>query len=292
MIEPLGVAHRPRWQGGLLALILLCLPALACNLSFTVPDEITPTPRPSLVFIAPENGSQLAEGAPIQLSARAEDAVGVGVVRIDFAVDGVALGSQEVTMPQRILTALQVWQASGLRDHLLTASAFRPNNELLGTVNITVRVVTPPTPGAALPATPAATETTALPVPSPVRVVPTVPTVATAAPTTAIPTASRPPATVAQPTAAIGNQPQAKIITPFLNVRSGPGANYPTIGQVKAGDILIILGRNDDRKWWAVQVQARPDLRGWILNNPTLIEVSGDVSNVPLAAAKPSPTPG
>jgi hypothetical protein len=268
--------------------MLLCLPALACNLSFTIPDEVTPTPRPPLVFIAPENGNQLADGAPIQLAARAEDALGVGVVRIDFAVDGVALGSQEVATPQRVLTALQVWQASGLRDHLLTASAFRPNNELLGTVNITVRVVTPPTPGAALPATPAAT----LPVPSPVRVVPTVPTVATAVPTTAIPTASRPPATLPQPTAAIGNQPQAKIITPFLNMRSGPGANYPTIGQVKAGDIVIILGRNEDRKWWAVQAQARPDLRGWILNNPAYIEVSGDVSSVPLAAAKPSPTPG
>jgi uncharacterized protein YgiM (DUF1202 family) len=93
-----------------------------------------------------------------------------------------------------------------------------------------------------------------------------------------------------QTTAPAASQPQARIIIPFLNVRSGPGANYSGIGQVKSGDIVIILGRNEDRKWWAIQSPS--GLRGWILNNPAYIAVSGDISRVPLAAAKPSPTPG
>ncbi len=262
-----------RTWGGLLRLSVLLLVAIACNLSFTIPDG--EAPRPPLVFIAPESGSQIAEGAPIQLAVRAEDTI--GVARIDFAVDGVALGSQEATngQPQKVFTALQVWQSTTISEHLLTASAFRANNELIGTANITVRIVALTTPGAQ-PTQIAPTDTPAPTIP------PTEPVLS--------PTPFLSPTPVTNPTTPPSNQPQARIITPFLNVRSGPGANYSGIGQVKAGDIVIILGRNDDRKWWAVQ--GPTGLRGWILNNPAYIEVSGDVSTVPLAAAKPSPTPG
>jgi uncharacterized protein YgiM (DUF1202 family) len=78
------------------------------------------------------------------------------------------------------------------------------------------------------------------------------------------------------------------VITAFLNVREGPAPTYRSIGLIKAGEIVAILGRNEDRTWWAIQ--APNGLRGWILNNPAYIETSGNLAGVPLAAAKPQPT--
>jgi uncharacterized protein YgiM (DUF1202 family) len=89
--------------------------------------------------------------------------------------------------------------------------------------------------------------------------------------------------------AIVSGVPQARITTAFLNVRAGPGPTFQTLGQVKAGDVLNILARNEDRTWWAIQ--APGGLRGWILNNPAYIQVTGDTSGVPLGAAQPTPTP-
>ncbi len=80
--------------------------------------------------------------------------------------------------------------------------------------------------------------------------------------------------------------PQAKVSGAFINIRSGPGANYQYIGALKNGDVVTIIGRNADRTWWVVQ---GAQLRGWVINTPSLIQVSGDTTNVPLAAAPPSP---
>lgn len=261
----------------------LCMASLGCNLSLAVPDSVPA--RPSVVFVAPEKDSRIAEGATIQLAARAEDPLGIGIARIDFAVDGLALGSQpapEGTPPQTFL-ALQIWGALKPGKHQLTVSAFRADKDatLIQTVDSVVEVV----PAASLsPATlPASASATPLlvvsPTDSPTRIVPT----------TLTPTSPATQAATAPVTPPIASVPQAKVITAFLNVRTGPGTNYDSVGQVKAGDILQVLGRNDDLKWIAIQ-GPNGTLRGWIVNNPTFISITGDMGTVPLAAAKPSPT--
>ncbi|RME44838.1 MAG: SH3 domain-containing protein, partial [Caldilineae bacterium] len=37
-----------------------------------------------------------------------------------------------------------------------------------------------------------------------------------------------------------------------VNLRSGPGTNYPRVGSLRQGDSLEIVGRNADSSWWQV----------------------------------------
>ena len=52
---------------------------------------------------------------------------------------------------------------------------------------------------------------------------------------------------------------KAKVINvkSYLNVRSGPGTNYPSIGRVYDGNILTIS--KEDSRWWY-----SPDVNGWM----------------------------
>jgi len=79
--------------------------------------------------------------------------------------------------------------------------------------------------------------------------------------------------TVVRPTLA---QPHVVINTAFLNVRSGPGAQYTSIGTVAGGTELPVLGITEDRIWFFVQGTFG---RGWINNEFTLFR--GPIDNVP-----------
>jgi hypothetical protein len=65
-----------------------------------------------------------------------------------------------------------------------------------------------------------------------------------------------------------------------LNVRSGPGADYPAIGVVHKDDLLSITGRNEDGSWLEI---AKGDLAGWV--SATYVSVIGDVSTLPMATS-------
>ena len=65
--------------------------------------------------------------------------------------------------------------------------------------------------------------------------------------------------------------------TSYLNVRSGPDAGYTIVGLVGGSDTLEVVGRNDDRSWWYVDVGG---VRGWI--NGEHVLVRGDLSDVPV----------
>lgn len=297
----------------LVALAAVALSTIACNLSFSVPAGTGLNGqggRAPVVFLVPEPNSQIAEGATIQLAVRAEDPV--GVARIDFTADDQAIGSQLAPAEKLTsFTALQVWVANGVRGHLLSATAYRADNTPIGSADLTVNVLplpglVPMTPGgpaaltSAPPALPPVTVTLpafAIPTMTPsIPIAPSVTPIAPVLPTQAVvPTIAAPtigvPTLPAQPTIAGGSNdaPQALITTAFLNVRAGPGPTFQTLGQVKAGDVVNILARNADRTWWAIQ--APSGLRGWILNNPAYIQVTGNTETVPLGAAQPTPTP-
>lgn len=65
--------------------------------------------------------------------------------------------------------------------------------------------------------------------------------------------------------------------TSSANIRSGDGPQYTIVGRVSGGTELIVLGVNERRLWWYVQVG---DIRGWI-NNELVIN-RGDLSDVPV----------
>jgi len=267
---------------GGLACLLACL---ACNLSFSVPPESAGASPVSI--LAPANNSQIAEGATLQIAIRAEDKTGVD--RIEVTVDDQPLSNGQVVRAagQQVFTTVVEYISTGRQGHLFIATAYRADNSVIGAATLTVIVV-----GAAgstfIPVTPVEPNATIVIETPALRATVAVTRSAPTATPQIVPTLTLPNQTAA-PSAPSANSPQARIITAFLNVRSGPGPTYANQGLLKAGDVVLILGRNDERTWWAVQ--GPNGVRGWILNNPVYIATSGDLTNIPLAASRPSPVP-
>lgn len=95
--------------------------------------------------------------------------------------------------------------------------------------------------------------------------------------------------------------PRGRVVAPQgLNVRSGPGVNFPTIGLARNGTEGEIVGRSADNRWWAAVVPFAPNGIGWVsadfvlatnTENVPVIEVPPPVIIVPTAAPTPTPPP-
>ncbi len=94
--------------------------------------------------------------------------------------------------------------------------------------------------------------------------------------------------TVAVPTPAPG-EPTGTVTSPSgVNVRLGPGTEYPIIGVAPFGATGQIVGRSFDGAWWATPIETSPTGLGWV--SVTYIEaVNTDVFNVPVLPAPPLP---
>ncbi len=66
-----------------------------------------------------------------------------------------------------------------------------------------------------------------------------------------------------------------------MNVRSGPGTNYPVVASAAAGTQYEIIGLNPARDWYQVRVPNRAE-PAWIF--ASLATVSGDLTSVPQLA--------
>jgi len=103
---------------------------------------------------------------------------------------------------------------------------------------------------------------------------------------TSIPTNTpAPPTATPAPTSTPVPVPRANI-SKNINVRSGPGTNYPRIGKVTPGDASDILGRNADSSWIFINHSGG---QGWIFAE--LADITGDVNSVPEKAADAPPPP-
>jgi hypothetical protein len=118
---------------------------------------------------------------------------------------------------------------------------------------------------------------------------------ATSAPTTVMITVVGPPAaatatpTPAQPaeTATPAGPPSA-LTTADLNVREGPGQNYPVVALVTAGTQLEVTGKSPDGVWWQIVYPPGTGGRGWIyapFTRPSQTEA------VPVVETPVPPTP-
>lgn len=216
---------------------------------------VSPVPAPRLVVVAPVNNSRYAAGARIMLHAAAFDWLGVD--RLAFEVNSVPVG--EVRSPDPagapILTGSVAWTVPDEQAYRITVEAFRTDGASLGLRDVRIEGIR--AAGVQMP-----------------PVLPTAPPEATptASPPTAIPTNT--PARGSG--APILQGPVARADT-ALNVRQGPGTEYPTIRVMAAGERASIVGRNADSTWWAVVVNG---VNGWIFAGLTTVE--GDVSAVPV----------
>jgi cell division septation protein DedD len=270
-----------RIRGALWALITLAGAALACNVQF---GGIAPTPAreptSSVMFIAPANNSVIAEGSMIVFAVLAQDSE-AGVAQVDLLIDGLLVESQTAPAPdgQPSFTARFDWLAGGLQGHLITAEALRADGSVIGEAGLAITVVA----AAGLDATLiAALPPTATLTPSPTDILPT-PEPATAT-TTRRP--SNTPTPEPSPTVA-GVAPTLRVTFDFLNIRAGPGTDFPQIGRMNSGDVARVVGRNGDRTWLVVEWG---QVRGWVTSNPNFSEIIGDTTNIPLVAPPQAPT--
>ncbi|MCP4308115.1 MAG: SH3 domain-containing protein, partial [bacterium] len=120
----------------------------------------------------------------------------------------------------------------------------------------------------------AVTPTTPTPSPTPTPTLTSVPPEPTP---TDLPTAT--PTPTALP-------PQAVSAT-TVNVRSGPGTNYPVIGSMSPATPLVVTGQNEEHTWW--QVQQADGSTGWVA--ASVVEASGtDGSPIVQTPSPPHPT--
>ena len=120
---------------------------------------------------------------------------------------------------------------------------------------------------------------------------PTMTAAPTAVPATATPEAPaatpEPPTEVPSPTSEVSRL----TANAAVNVRSGPGTNYPQIGRLQAGQSFAITGKNPAGDWWQFDFNGRS---GWVLGE--LVRASGGervqvAANIaPPPTARPRPT--
>ncbi len=74
-----------------------------------------------------------------------------------------------------------------------------------------------------------------------------------------------------------------------LNVRQGPGTDYPVISSLNAGDTVTALGKDSAGDWYQVQTAAGGT--GWV--NAAYVQPAGDTGGLPVVAAPavPAATP-
>ncbi|HEY66427.1 MAG TPA: SH3 domain-containing protein, partial [Caldilineae bacterium] len=85
-------------------------------------------------------------------------------------------------------------------------------------------------------------------------------------------------------------KPRSEVTARRLNVRAGPGTNYPRVGSLAAGDIVQPLARTADGAW--LRVVYGDGLIGWVAT--AYIRLAQPIEEIPIVRPEeipPSPTP-
>jgi uncharacterized protein YgiM (DUF1202 family) len=70
------------------------------------------------------------------------------------------------------------------------------------------------------------------------------------------------------------------------NVRTGPGTEYPILGQMREGEQAPVIGANIDLSWVVIEFRGQ---QGWL--SRSILDVFGDLNTVPVIAPPATPTP-
>ena len=95
-------------------------------------------------------------------------------------------------------------------------------------------------------------------------------------------------ATVIPPTPEPGDPTATVIARKGVNVRTGPGLNFPVIGIAPFGSTLEVVGVSADRTWWVVNVPGVPNNYGWVSEEYVDVQNGDGVLQIP---SPPTPTP-
>lgn len=95
-------------------------------------------------------------------------------------------------------------------------------------------------------------------------------------------------ATLVPPTPEPGDPTATVTARAGVNVRTGPGVEYPVIGIAPFGITLEVVGISRDSTWWVVNIPGAPNNYGWVSDEYVQVQ-NGD--NVLVIPAPPTPTP-
>ena len=85
-------------------------------------------------------------------------------------------------------------------------------------------------------------------------------------------------------------KPKVNAATANVNLRAGPGTNYPIVGGLAKGDPVQIVDQTGDGEWY--RIQQTSDSFAWV--SAAYVEVASDGSPIPVVPASdipPTPTP-
>ncbi len=72
------------------------------------------------------------------------------------------------------------------------------------------------------------------------------------------------------------------VIQQQLNVRSGPGTNFNSLGTLNAKDVVTLTGKDANGAWLQINFAIGPDGKGWI--NAAFLQAAG-VENLPIVSS-------
>ena len=245
---------------GLILIISACAPA-------STPVSQPPA-RPIAIIASPRSDTAIAVGQEVVINYTAADVKGIS--QVELSVDGQPIHVEKVNPPVNSFAASQAWTPDKPGSHVIELRAFNVDNEPSDPAQVFITVS-----GEAEAETPAPASDT-----------PTATLAAVLTPTITTITLLPPSPTATSPAA---SQPIVTTRT-GLNVRAGPGTDYPVIGRLPEGQSVPITGRNAATTWSQIPYPLDSNTRGWVSGDPQFT-VAANVEGVPVVEAPPKPTP-
>lgn len=251
--------------GVLLALVTGC--TLNLSRDGSVP-QVSISGAPQVRIVSPLPNATYLTGVSVNIQASVSNA-GADIDRVEIAVnDGVIAtipNPNSAGLPAFSIT--HAWPAASPGAYTIAVAAFRGDGSRSAPASVSVRVVAQGGSGVTAP------ETTAESAATREMLAPT----STVQPTTEA-------ATEAVSGASSG--PPVATVREAVNVRRGPGLNFPAIGTFTQGQAVEILASNPASDWYKVRFGTG---EGWVFGG--LLNLSGNLASVPREAGPPTPTP-
>ncbi len=235
------------------ALAGLVAATMACSIG-----SLSAAASPTVTVTFPQPGSSLSLGQQIVVKSLASNPK--GVAGVELRVDGQVVSSQVVAPPVSSYEAGEPWTPTTAGSHTIEVRAYGVDNAVSTSPQIIVTVAeSTPLAGGQL-SSPLVTATLTV--------------------------TGTPAVTATSATAGAAPAVTAKVA---LNIRSGPGTNYPVLGGLAAGQSAPITGKSGDGLWWEIVFPGSPSGQGWVSAQPQL-STGSNAGNVSVASA-PSPPP-
>lgn len=236
--------------------------------------------KPVVTISSPQSGSVFNVGDQVTIAFSVVDVK--GVAQFELAIDGAPVRVEPINPPVNSFNGKHIWPVESAGSHVIEIVAFNVDDVASEPAQAFVSATQG---GAAV--TPTAVASDQLPTPRPVDPTPT--------PTLVVVTLLPPPdETIPPATATVqpGDGDQATATTLVrLNVRAGPGVDYPVVGRLDKGETVPIIGRDALANWWQINFPHDGGDRAWISASFEYV-TPDNIDNVPIieTVAPPPPT--